>query len=372
MRVLVCNLGVLDSPEVSLILAIRRLGHTVDVVGYGLDQLPQQILLDKGVVVHDIGSEEEGVLRMLQQRRVRRRLVAWLEGSLADYDVVWTTNEITVRELSSVLVPEKHIMQLYELCQYVPAFARRDMPFHAASVPAAARAARRVVVPEYNRACIQQVWWNLPVRPTVLPNRPLSIVTPSSEAVARAEKTLGLEGRKVVLYQGIFSEERDLAPFVEAMNLLGGEFVLALQGKVSTGEERRRLDSFCRASPHVRYLGFERTPDHLAFTHLGNIGLMVYRPGRVEYVSELNGLYCAPNKIWEYAAAGLPMISNDLPGLRGAFEQYDMGRVVALDPEEIAVTLREIDSQSDRMSEGARNYYESVDVEALVCDLLSN
>ena len=39
--------------------------------------------------------------------------------------------------------------------------------------------------------------------------------------------------------------------------------------------------------------------------------------GAVTYTrTSFNHLFCAPNKIWEYSGAAVPMISDDLPGLQ--------------------------------------------------------
>lgn len=47
-----------------------------------------------------------------------------------------------------------------------------DSRLHYRNIENLARRASRVVVPEYNRAHIQQAYWNLPRLPKVLPNKP--------------------------------------------------------------------------------------------------------------------------------------------------------------------------------------------------------
>ncbi|HYH82252.1 MAG TPA: hypothetical protein VEX86_20755, partial [Longimicrobium sp.] len=49
-------------------------------------------------------------------------------------------------------------------------------------------------------------------------------------------------------------------------------------------------------------------------------------------------LYCAPNKLYEYPQAGLPMLGSDNPVLRAAFERYGVG-VAGGDPAEGALRL---------------------------------
>jgi len=44
-----------------------------------------------------------------------------------------------------------------------------------------------------------------------------------------------------------------------------------------------------------------------------------------------NNYYCAPNKLYEYSAAGLPMVGSDLPPVRAYLEDNKVGRVFEAD-----------------------------------------
>jgi glycosyltransferase involved in cell wall biosynthesis len=52
-----------------------------------------------------------------------------------------------------------------------------------------------------------------------------------------------------------------------------------------------------------------------------DVGLVIY------HSDSRNTLYCAPNKLYEYASAGLPIVGADLPPVRDFVESYGTGQV---------------------------------------------
>ena len=58
---------------------------------------------------------------------------------------------------------------------------------------------------------------------------------------------------------------------------------------------------------------------------------------------DLNNYYSSPNKLFEYAIAGLPFLSNDLPFLRSIIDQYGFGVAADLSrPEAAAAAILSI------------------------------
>jgi glycosyltransferase involved in cell wall biosynthesis len=241
-----------------------------------------------------------------------------------------------------------------------------------------ARHAKHVVVPEYNRACIQQVWWQLPMKPIVLPNKPqwdnLSL---REEDYPDVLSVFNNESRKILLYQGIFYSDRNFDPYIKATEMLGDEYVLFLMGKAWSKGEKAELERLKKNYKGFKYAGFVNPPGHLAFTRYGHIGLLPYQAPakkarylKSSYLASINALYCAPNKIWEYAREGMPMLGSDVPGLRVPFEQFDMGMVSGANPEDIAEKISLIDARHDEMGGNARRFYESVDIDRIIASIL--
>ncbi len=100
---------------------------------------------------------------------------------------------------------------------------------------------------------------------------------------------------------------------------------------------------------------------------------MPYAPTWNNRFSPFNALYCAPNKIWEYTRFGLPVIASDVPGIRQALEGGDFGRVVnASSVDSIVRAIEDVDERHDLMSKNSRAYYDSVDFDAIVADILED
>ena len=128
----------------------------------------------------------------------------------------------------------------------------------------------------------------------------------------RLHQRLGLSDRgKVVLFQGGLSEGRNLDALVRMVPLLrSAEVHLVFLGD---GLLRDRLAALARrlgVEGRVHLLPAVPQEELLAYTASADVGVIPYRP------TCLNNRYCTPNKLFEYIAAGLPIIASDLPELR--------------------------------------------------------
>ena len=107
------------------------------------------------------------------------------------------------------------------------------------------------------------------------------------------------------------------------------------------------------------------TTSYLLFTSLCHIGVVTYSP------CELNTAYCAPNKIYEYAAFGKPMIGNDVPGLK-MVSQAKMGLIVDdIDAEDIIKSIEQIEMDYDTYSHKASDFFEHTDIRKIIKEALS-
>ena len=179
-----------------------------------------------------------------------------------------------------------------------------------------------------------------------------------------------LAGKRVILYQGVFlSRERRLEEFCEAVRSMPPEYVLVAMGRGSDYYDDLRSRY---ASERVLFVPFIRPPHHLQVTRLASIGVLSYFPDPSSLAAVINPLYCAPNKIFEYARYGVPMISNDIPGLYYLFMQYGCGEVVPspMSPAAIRHTIEHIYDHYDRYSACAKAYYNSVDIKRLINEVL--
>jgi glycosyltransferase involved in cell wall biosynthesis len=75
-----------------------------------------------------------------------------------------------------------------------------------------------------------------------------------------------------------------------------------------------------------------------AITAVADVGIVTYP------FHGLNNVYCAPNKVFEYAQAGVPIVATDQPPLRRLVEGYSIGELVGerQDPGELAAVIQKV------------------------------
>jgi glycosyltransferase involved in cell wall biosynthesis len=373
MRILVIRWGTLESfpPAINLSQSLCRLGHDVTVMANGAVSFKALGQEAKRV---DLGEyPKPGGSGWLKARlAARSKLRSYIKLNINNYDLVWTTSDNSAIYCNDIIPPEKHILQLAELVEYVPVIGSASL-FKSKRFVEAARLARRVVVPEVNRAFIQKAWWNLPETPAVLPNKPAIEALPElsdeeKPAYIEVLQSLKRQGIKVILYQGGFTRDRDIETYCKAVDLLGEGYAMCLMGP-----ENDYSKELCSKYENTQYIGVYPPPLHLYAGKYALAGILPYRsnPERVAHLSPLNSLYCAPNKLWEYALVGLPMIANNLPGLQYTIESNRMGVTVQeSDPENVVRGINNIESHYGLYSKNARKFYESIDFDGLVASIV--
>lgn len=127
---------------------------------------------------------------------------------------------------------------------------------------------------------------------------------------------------RILLFQGGFSAGRNLLELVEAMVLLRDSnihLVLLGDGQLSNALGRlikcKKLQSRVHIHPAVPQALL------LGLTAAADAGVIPYQ------AICLNNYYCTPNKLFEFIAAGLPILASDLPELRRLVKDNQIGEV---------------------------------------------
>ena len=357
-------------PAISLVNALLDLGHNVALLAGGVGSLPSSILDRDGLTGIELGKSCSKLDTLKHLYSDHKMISDYLNAHKNEIDLVWTTTDMSARAVGNDLLNFNYVLQISELVEYVPLLRGGASRLHYDNFIKLAQRASRVVVPEYNRAHIQQALWELPETPKLLPNKPYPNSILYDSALPPAIDTLlKSDNRKKLLYQGIYSRDRNLDNYAKAVNLLGDDYALCIMGKpmepnVDWFRDLREI------TDQVVDLGFVAAPNHLSVTPFGYIGLLPYRAERYAHYSVLNALYCAPNKIWEYSRFGLPMIGSDVPGLTAAFRDGKMGFTVDGTPEGIANAVIAIDEDYDDFSKRSKQYYDSIDFKQIVSEIL--
>ncbi len=307
-------------PVRNLIEILLRNGHHVTLVTRDKSGLYLENTDNFKYIV--LPEAKKGKLRSLfsyieKLYRLRRIVRKEMESC----DVLWTTTDSTVRDLGKMVLDYKHVMQLMELIEDIPLVPGQYMI--QMNIKKYAQKANKVVVPEYNRAHIQKTWWGLKELPTILPNKmTMQDIAEIPAEVKEVLDQLNKEKRKIILYQGVFNNDRDLDLYAQAIERINDEYCLYIMG-----QDMPYRKELCSRYPTVKYIPFIKPPFHLCITKMAHIGLLPYKVEKIKHVSVLNVLYCAPNKIYDYAACGLPMIGSDVPGLAYPFATSGIGYV---------------------------------------------
>jgi glycosyltransferase involved in cell wall biosynthesis len=137
----------------------------------------------------------------------------------------------------------------------------------------------------------------------------------------------------ILLFHGGFNPDRGLEGLVAAADLLNEPWLVVLMGD---GRIRSALES--AAGPRVRFVPPVPNLDLPLWVQGASLGAIPYE-GR-----SLNHIYCSPNKLWEYPAAGVPILARNLPFLHSVVAEEAIGWTFAAEggPEAIAAVVNAI------------------------------
>src|SRR5690606_2548287 len=176
-------------------------------------------------------------------------------------------------------------------------------------------------------------------RPVVLPNVPGVVkIEPSS----RLRQLTGLSSDEpIVLYQGFLKPGRGCEILIALASKIPG-FSLVFLGVGPLASELRRQVERLGLGDRVRFLPMVEPDELLPLTADADIGACL-----IEGVTESLRL-SLPNKLFEYLAAGVPVLASALPELSRIVDQYAVGLIAPTDDE-------------DRMTEALKRLVEDVE-----------
>lgn len=360
-------------PVLSMIDALLTIGEKVVFIGNssGFDQ--KEKYEKKGVEFVKV-SEYDGqaslINKYLKMRAFKHDVSSYLSANYKEGDLLWVMHAETICLLGKMLNKYKTILHFFEYVDPEINWKYRLMS-PSFDMGEACRNAYKVVCCEYNRAHITKGLFQLDDLPSILPNKYFAdekeLENPPqtiAEKVAEIEKIV--KGKTVILYQGIFlDKERRLEEFITAVNNMPDNYALIAMGRGSEmfDDLKKRY-----SSSRILFIDFINPPYHLLVTRLASVGILSYFPRNRSIATVINPLYCAPNKTFEYARYGIPMVSNDVPALYYTFKEYHCGEIVSypMTPEKIESTITKMMDDKDSYSQGAREFFNSVDIISII------
>jgi hypothetical protein len=304
---------------ISLAFTAKELGYDVEIITQNIAEETMHLLEHNAIKVSAI-----------KNLRGTNRLSKILQGykfakfakkcylSANRNDKVWIAGVGTAVGIGiKTLKIREFYFQIHELYDRFPLYKwiiKKYIPY-----------AKKIIVPEKNRAAIFQVWFNMRKQPSVLPNKPYfeeNILNTEEEKYKKYIELIKKEkenGKIILLYQGHLSLDRDLSQLLLIANEMKNKLIVVLMGYKHLGI----LEKYKEICPSLIYVEPIPAPFHLSITKYADIGLLIYSP------VSLNNIYCAPNKIWEYTQYGLSILGNNIIGLE-YIETLSLGKIIDL------------------------------------------
>lgn len=355
-------------PALTVLQDMDDLGVEVTLITNQIDENTKKLCLKRKIKYIEILSDfPENISPPKKLKRMlflRKRFWEEIDNLYDEDTILWVSSDAAIMHLGSTLLKTNYILHMYELGENIIYYSK--LPFLKMNTSQFAQNALAVIHAEYNRAHIAKTWWNLKELPFVLPNKPYqSGIVKNSEIKDEYARNVfnKLKGKKVILYQGITSKERPLDKVIKAVGKLGGEYAFVLMSSEKNVYSNLNI-------PNYYFIPFVKPPYHLEITSHAYIGVLSYTPTSNGY-SKLNALFCAPNKVYEYAAFGIPMIGNDIPGLTFPFEKDRIGEIFSsFEEDEIMEAIEKVQNNYKELSENARTFYEKTDTKKSISDII--
>ena len=181
---------------------------------------------------------------------------------------------------------------------------------------------------------------------TVVMNATRSIAPPYDDGRLRAAAQLNPD-RKIMLFQGGFSEKRGLGFLMEAAATLPPPWTIVAMGWGKLESDLKEVAQQLARHPPPAQQPLPVLPrppqEELAsWTAGATIGIIPYED------AGLNHLYCTPNKLWEYPDAGVPILATDFIEMGRMIREWDTGFLLPRDftSADIIEFLRQTDDEA--------------------------
>lgn len=185
-------------------------------------------------------------------------------------------------------------------------------------------------------------------RPTVIFNCPPYIEYRKTTII---RDLIGIEDdKRIVLYQGLISSGRGLENLVAASRFLDNAVVVLIGGGGLKEELAKKVKDE-RLEDKVKFIDAVPYKELLNYTMSADLGVHPIQN------TCLNHYYCAPNKLFEYLMAGLPVAISNFPDMQKIVENEGVGAAFDPDdPKDIARVVNSImndEEKYNRMRENA-------------------
>lgn len=318
-----------DPRVIKQIRAAMAAGHEVQFVGYRDENLDWEFLKALGCRcdIVDLGGNYIGYLpsvykkirrRLLRKRMAVRYLCEFRPDVIHanDFDMLGLSYR-AAKKCKAGLIYDSHEIFAENIGIAERGWMKRQI----------IRSERRLVRKVDRMICVSNAAAayfeeKYAIRPTVITNCPIKNTLPLLEKASDAFE---------VVYQGLMVRGRGYEEFVDAARLLPDGVRLVLRGYGSLEPKLRAQIKDNRLSGKVVFASPVEVAQLVQAASASHVGVVLTRP------VNLNFKLSVSNKVFEYAAAGLPVILSDVPEHRYLNEKYGFGIILdEVTPERIA------------------------------------
>lgn len=227
----------------------------------------------------------------------------WVASCISRAKLIYDAHEL--------IVPEKG--RFYSLSHRVYYFIERLL----------IRYTDLVITANEKRAAIMEAHYKLLKHPTVIRNIPPQQIDLTINISNKQEWLPPLNGKIRLLYQGAMSLVRELDLFIKVLQYLDEQYELIMVGNGTDLEKLKSLAKKENVISRVKFLGQVPAKELTKITKQCTIGIISYS------FNNPNQRYCAPNKVYEYAQAGIPMVATDQDILKELVGDTGIGVVLS-------------------------------------------
>jgi len=184
--------------------------------------------------------------------------------------------------------------------------------------------------------------------PYVIINAPSLAKTSINTAVQSLRKSLDISDQyKILLYSGGLTFGRGLAKTIESLQYLPScYFVMMGYGSEDYVKYLRELAIKHNVVSRIAFFGPVAPQEVITFVSTADLGIAAIENTCLSYY------YCSPNKLFEYIAAGIPVVASDFPELRRIVEEFKVGCTFNPDdPKDIARAINWVLEDEQRLVE---------------------
>lgn len=171
-------------------------------------------------------------------------------------------------------------------------------------------------------------------RPTVITNCPLKNTIPLKEKIKDSFE---------VVYQGLMVEGRGYEEFVMAAKNIDDGIRFVLRGYGSIEGKLKNLIKENKLEQKIVFDEPVEVAQLVSAASSSHVGIVLTKPVNLNFKLSIS------NKVFEYAAAGLPVILSDVPEHRYLNDKYNFGVIIdEVTPENIAKAVNQLYADKER------------------------